>query len=148
MKMISRVAFALALLAATAGTTTLQADIFDRVAPRGVASSVEGDPTVRVMNNHRRWVRVYLVDSDQHRHWLGMVGPSKSKDLHIPSGLVWGTHTVQIKVYPVLPRHHLSQTWLEPDGIKTRGLSIRSDQVIELRLEATLARSGARIVSS
>ncbi len=37
MKMISRVALALALLAATVGTTTLQADTFDRVAPRGVA---------------------------------------------------------------------------------------------------------------
>ena len=38
MKMISRVALALALLAATVGTTTLQADTFDRVAPRVVAS--------------------------------------------------------------------------------------------------------------
>ena len=37
MKMISRAALALALLAATVGTTTLQADTFDRVAPRGVA---------------------------------------------------------------------------------------------------------------
>ncbi len=35
--MISRAALALALLAATVGTTTLQADTFDRVAPRGVA---------------------------------------------------------------------------------------------------------------
>ncbi len=37
MKMISRAALALALLAATVRTTTLQADTFDRVAPRGVA---------------------------------------------------------------------------------------------------------------
>ena len=36
-KMISRAGLALALLAATVGTTTLQADTFDRVAPRGVA---------------------------------------------------------------------------------------------------------------
>ncbi len=36
-KMISRAALALALLAGTVGTTTLQADTFDRVAPRGVA---------------------------------------------------------------------------------------------------------------
>ncbi len=34
MKMISRAALALALLAATVGTTTLQADTFDRVAPQ------------------------------------------------------------------------------------------------------------------
>ena len=144
-KMISRVALALALLAAMVGTTTLQADTFDRVAPHVVAS---GDPTVRVMNNHGREVKVYVVDYKNHRHLLGRVGRSELKDLQIPSRLVWGTRTVQLKVYPVLPRHHLSQPSFEPAGIKTRGLfSIQSDQVIELYLEADLTRSLARIVS-
>ena len=139
MKMISRVALALALLAATVGTTTLQADTFDRVAP----------PTVRVMNNHGRDVMVYVVDSDHHRHLLGRVGRSELKDLQIPSRLVWGTRTVQLKVYPVLPRHHLSQPSFEPAGITTREFfSIQSDQVIVLNLERTLTRSLAGIVSS
>ena len=139
MKMISRVALALALLAATGGTTTLQADTFDRVAP----------PTVRVMNNHGRDVMVYVVDSDHHRHLLGRVGRSELKDLQLPPRLVWGTHTVQLKVYPVLPtRRGPTYTSFEPAGIKTRGLfSIRSDQVIELNLERTLAGSRAAIVS-
>ncbi len=136
MKMISRVALALALLAATVGTTTLQADTFDRVAP----------PTVRVINNHGRDVMVYVVDSDHHRHLLGRVGRSELKDLQIPSGVVfWGTRTVQLKVYPVLPRR-LRITYTS-SGIKTRWFSIQSDQVIELNLERTLARSQARIVS-
>ena len=159
MKMISRVALALALMAATVGTTTLQADTFDRVAPRGVASGAEGDPAVRVMNNHGRWVRVYLitpntqlhgfvVDSDHHRHLLGSVGPSKLKDLQIPSGLVRGIGTVQLKVYPVLTRPSLGYTSFKPAGIKTRWFSIQSDQVIEFHLERTLARSLAGIVSS
>ena len=132
MKMISRVALALALLAATVGTV-------DRVAP----------PTVRVINNHGRDVMVYVVDSDHHRHLLGRVGRSELKDLQLPPRLVWGTHTVQLKVYPVLPtRRGPTYTSFEPAGIKTRGLfSIRSDQVIELNLERTLAGSRAAIVS-
>ncbi len=150
MKTISRGALALALLAATVGTTTLQADTFDRVAPRVVASGAEGDPTVRVMNNHGREVKVYVVDYKNHRHLLGRVGPSELKDLQIPSGLVWGTRRVQLEVYPVQvqPIPGLSQPWFEPAGIKTRELSVRSDQVIELYLEADLTRSRAGIVSS
>ena len=63
MKRISRIAPALALLVATVATTTLHADTLDRVAPRVVASGAEGGPTVHVVNNHRRQVRVYVVDS-------------------------------------------------------------------------------------
>ena len=88
--MISRVALALALLAGTVGTTTLQADTFDRVAPR----------TVRVVNNHRHQVRVYVVDSNNHLQWLGRVGRSTVKDLQIPSGLIRGTVPA-----PPLPLH-------------------------------------------
>ncbi len=140
MKMISRVALALALLAATVGTTTLQADTFDRVAP----------PTVRVVNNHRHPVRVYVVDSNHHRHLLGKVGRYELKDLQIPSRLVWGTRRVQLEVHPVQvqPIPGLSQPWFESAGIKTRGFSIQSDQVIGLYLEADLTRSRAGIVSS
>ena len=149
MKMISRVALALALLAATVGTTTLQADTFDRVAPHLVAS---GDPTVRVMNNHGRSVMVYVVDYKNHRHLLGRVGRSELKDLQIPSRLVWGTRRVQLKVYPVQPILGLGVATafsFEPAGIKTREFfSIQSDQVIVLNLEADLTRSLAGIVSS
>ncbi len=146
MKMISRVALALALLAGTVGTTTLQADTFDRVAPYLVTS---GDPTVRIMNNHGRAVRVYVVDFKNHRHLLGRVGRSELKDLQIPSRLVWGTRTVQLKVYPVQPMLGLGQPSFEPAGIKTREfLSVQSDQVIVLNLEADLTRSLAGIVSS
>ncbi len=143
--MISRVALALALLAAMVGTTTLQADTFDRVAPHLVAS---GDPTVRVMNNHGREVRVYVVDYKNHRHLLGRVRPSEVKDLQIPSRLVRGTRTIQLKVYPVTPLPGLGQTSFEPAGIKTREFfSLRSDQVIRLYLETDLTRSMAGIVS-
>ena len=143
--MISRVALALALLAATVGTTTLQADTFDRVAPRGVASGVEEGPTVRVVNNHRHQVRVYVLDSNNRLRWLGRVGRSKVKDLQIPSGLVRGT--VQLKVYPVVPYDGLSMSAYEPARIKTKVLSVRSDQVIEFYLEPDLRRSFS-IVSS
>ncbi len=135
MKMISRAALALALLAATVGTTTLQADTFDRVAPR----------TVRVVNNHRHQVRVYVVDSDNRLQWLGRVGRSKVKDLQIPSGLIRGT--VQLKVYPVYG-HSLATSAFEPAGIKTRVLSVQSDQVIVFYLEPDLTRSRVGIVSS
>ncbi len=148
-KMIARVALALALLAATVGTTTLQADTLERVAPHLVAP---GGPTVRVMNNHGRAVRVYVVDFKNHRHLLGTVGRSELKDLETPSRLIWGTRTVQLKVYPILPRLGLGQTTsfsFEPAGMKTREfLSVQADQVIELYLEADLTRSLAGIVSS
>ncbi len=147
MKMISRVAPALALLVATVGTTTLHADTFDRVAPRVVASGAEG-PTVRVTNNHRRRVRVYVVDSDNRRRLLGRVSPSKVKDLQIPKGMVRGTGTIQIKVYPILPSGRLGASAFEPAGIKTRELSVQSDQVIELHLKRDLTRSAVSIVSS
>ncbi len=137
-KMISRVALALALLAVTVGTTTLQADTFDRVA----------DPMVRVTNNHGREVSVYVVDSRNHRHLLGRVGPSELKDLQIPARLVRGTRTVQLKVYPVQPMLGLGESSFEPAGMKTREFfSVPSLGVIELYLEADLTRSRAGIVS-
>ena len=143
MKMISRVALALALLAATVGTATLQADTLDRVAPHVVAS---GDPTVRVVNNHRHQVRVYVVDSNNHLQWLGRVGRSTVKDLQIPSGLIRGT--VQLKVYPVVYSQGLGISAFEPAGIKTRVLSVQSDQVIVFYLEPDLTRSRVGIISS
>ncbi len=144
-KVISRAALALALLAATVGTTTLQADTFDRVAPHLVAP---GDATVRVMNNHGREVKVYVVDFKNHRHLLGRVGRYEVKDLEIPSRLIWGTRTVQLKVYPVQEMHGIGGSSFEPAGIKTREFfSVQSDQVIELYLEADLTRSRAGIVS-
>ncbi len=137
-KMISRVSLAMALLAATVGTTTLQADTFDRVA----------DPTVRVTNNHGREVSVYVVDSRNHRHLLGRVGPSELRDLQIPARLVWGTRTVQLKVYPVQPMLGLGEASFEPAGIKTKEFfSVPSFGVIELYLEADLTRSRAGIAS-
>ena len=141
MKMISRVAFALALLVAAVGTTTLHADTLDRFSPPVVASGAVEGPTVRVMNNHGRNVSVYVVDSDDRRHLLGRVGRSSIKELQIPSGLVREIGTVQLKVYPVLPAPGLGVSGFEPAGIKTRELSVRSDQVIELYLEADLTRS-------
>ncbi len=148
MKMISRVALALALLAATVGTTTLHADTFDRYAPQVVASGAEGGPTVRILNDHSYDVMVYVVDSHHHRHLLGRVDHSEWKDLQIPSGSVQGTGTIQLKVYPALTMHSLGVTSFEPAGIKTREFSIQSDQVILLYLEADLTRSRAGIVSS
>ncbi len=136
-KMISRVALALALLAATVGTTTLQADTFD-----GVAA-----PTVRVTNNHGHEVRVYVIDSNHNRHLLGKVGRSELKDLQIPARLVWGTRTVQLKVYPILPMPGLGETSFGPAGMKTEVFSIRSGQVILLHLGSDLRRSLASIVA-
>ncbi len=148
MKMISRVALASALLLATVVTTTLHADTFDRVASRVVASSAEAGPTVRVINNHLRRVSVYVVDSDNRRRLLGRVSPSGVKDLQIPKGLVRGTGTVQLKVYPVLPAPGPGVTVFEPAGIKTREFSVQSDQVIQLYLDRDLTRSVVGIVPS
>ncbi len=153
--MILRIAPALALLAATIATTTLHADTLDRVDTRVVASGADGGPTVSVLNNHDRLVRVYVVDSDNRLHLLGRVGRSKFKNLQIPAGLARGTGTVQLKVYPVLPivRSSLGLglfggSAFDPAGVKTGVLSVQSDQVIVLHLEPNLACSKVGIVSS
>ena len=153
--MISRIAPALALLVATVATTTLHADTLDRVAPWVVASGAEGGPTVRVMNDHRRQVRVYVVDSNNRLHLLGRVDRSEFRNLQIPAGLARGTGTVQLKVFPVLPivRSSLGLGLFggkafDPAGVKTRVISVQSDQVIELHLEPDLTRSKVGIVSS
>ena len=147
-KMISRVAFALALLVAAVGTTTLHADTLDRVAPHVVTSGAEGGPTVRVTNNNYGHVRVYVVDSDNRRHLLGSVSPSRVKDLQIPAGLVRGNGTVQLRVYPVLLAPRLREIAREPAGVQTKELSVQSDQVIQLYLERDLTNSRVGIVPS
>ena len=145
--MILRIAPAVALLVATVGTTTLHADTFDRVAPWVVTSSAESSPTVRVTNNYGRHVNVYVVDSHNRRRLLGRVGPAKLKDLQIPAGLVRGTGTIQLRIYPDLSAPTLGSAF-EPVGMKTSKFSVGSDQVIELFLEPDLTRSAAGIVPS
>ena len=145
-QMISRVALALALLVATVGAATLQADTLDRVAPQVAASGAEGGPTVRVMNNHVRRVKVFAIDSNNRRRLLGRVSPSRVKDLQIPEGLVRDTGTVQLKVYPILPSGRIGASAFEPAGIKTRELSVQSDQVIHLYLKRDLTTSVVGIV--
>ncbi len=147
-KMISRMAPALALLVATIATTTLHADTLDRVAPRVVASGAEGGPTVHVINNNDRHVRVYVVDSNNRLRLLGTVGRSQFKALQIPAGLAQGPGTVQLKVYPVPPQLGPAESASMRAGIKTRVLSVQSDQVIVLYLEPELTRSTVGIVSS
>ncbi len=146
MKMISRVALALAVLVAAVGTTTLHADTLDRFSPPVVSSGAEEGPTVRVTNNYLRHVKVYVVDSNNRRHLLGRVSHSRVKELEIPAGLVRGTGTVQLKVYPVLPAPGLGVSSFERPGIMTGEFSIQSDQVIELYLEPDLKRSLVGIV--
>ncbi len=149
MKMISRIALALALLVVTVGTTTLQADTFDRVAPRVAAFGAEAGPTVRVMNNYvRHDVRVYVVDSDNRRHLLGRVGPTSNKELQIPAAFVREAGTVQLEVYPVLPAIRRGWSAFEAVGITTKDLSVQSDQVIYLYLKPDLRTSVVDIVSS
>lgn len=141
MKMFVGIVPAVALLVATVGTTTLHADTVARVAPPVVTSGAENGPTVRVTNNHGRRVAVYLVNSDHRRHLLGRVGASRSKDLQIPTDLVQESGTIQLKIYPVMPQHGPGVSAFEPAGVKTRELSLESDQVIELYLMPELARS-------
>ena len=148
MKMISRVALAVSVLVATVGTTNLNADTFDGVGTRVVAAGAEGSPTVRVMNNHGRHVSVFVVDSDNRRHLLGTVDHSGIKDLQIPARLLRATGTVQLRVYPVMPQPGLGVSAFEPVGVKTRELSVRSDQVIVLYLEPDLTHSAVGITSS
>lgn len=141
----------MALLVTTLGTTTLHADTLDRVSPSMVASSgAEPDPTVKVMNNHGRQVSVYVVDADNRHHLLGRVDAARSVDLQIPTGLTQGMATVHFKIYPVGEDVGvgLGVTVSEPDGVKTRGLTIRTNQLVVLYLDPDLTRSRVGIASS
>ena len=103
---------------------------------------------MRVINNHNRQVNVYVVDSDDRLRLLGTVGRFGFKELQIPDGLTRGIGTVQLKVYPDLLEPGLTVTAFETAGIKSRPLSARSDQVIELWLEPDLTLSQVGVASS
>ncbi len=126
----------------------MHADTLESIAPPVVTSGAEAGPTVHVMNNYGRQVSVYVVDSHNHSHLLGRVGRSQFKNLPIPAGLARGTGTVQLKVYPLLLQPGLGVSAFEPAGIKTRVLSVQSDQAIVLYLEPDLTRSTVGILSS
>ena len=149
MKMISRIAAAMALLVVGVGTTTLHADTFDRAATQVVAFAAETGQTVLVVNDYvRHDVRVYAVDSDNRTHLLGRVGPSRIAELQLPAGLVRETDTVKLKVYPILPSLRLGTSAFEPVGVTTRDISVQSDQVIYLYLKPDLTTSMVSVVSS
>jgi len=152
MKMIIRIAPALALLAATAATTTLQAETLDPVAPEVVAAD---GATISVMNNHGYQVEVYLVDSSDERYLLGRVDDGRFENLEVPAELTLGTEGVRIKIYPVLPKPGLElglglfgESDIEATAVKTAAFSLRSGHVIDLFLEPTLSNSRISIASS
>ena len=154
MKMISRMAPALALLAASAAATTLNADTIDRDGPRALAFEAEDGATVSIMNNHGYQVVVYLVDSSDRRHLLGTVDDEEFKSLTVPAHLSSGTEAVRIKIYPVLPRPGLDLglgLFGENENavaVKTAPFALRPDHVIQLFLEPNLTRSRIGIASS
>ena len=93
MMRISRIAVLMAVLTAIAGVQAAQAE-----AP-GMTDSDATRATVRVLNNYRSAVRIFLEDSEGNRHLLGRVVRRGLKTFRIPEGLE-GRY-VEIKAYPV-----------------------------------------------
>jgi hypothetical protein len=125
---------ALVLGLAAFGATSLQA--------------IESDPTggadaVRVMNNYRDQVRVYVEDSRGHLHRLGRVARGQLKEFQIPEEVA--DASFRIKVYPAQPVWAFQQ---DDFGIKTNPLTLDGESTVTLWVEPDLTKTMVEVATS
>jgi hypothetical protein len=106
-----------------------------------VAGPANNTIDLRVVNNNASMVRVYVVDASGKLHQLGRVSRSDFKILEIPGALI-AKGDVQIKVFPDEPVWSLQGG---ADGIRTRSLSLKLGDAVNLFLETNLDQSVVEI---
>ncbi len=138
MKKISRVAVLTAVLAATAGVEA-QAET------PSVTDSDAATTTVRVLNNYRSAVRIFLQDSDGNLYRLGRVASLGLQTFEVPNDLVDKGDDVELIAIPVkLPLGFTVPAATYP-GVETATISLEPGQMIDFWLEPDLASSTASI---
>lgn len=97
--------------------------------------------TVRVLNNYRSAVRVFLEDSEGNSYLLGRVARMGLQTFEIPESLVQKGGDVEIKAYPV----RLIAGVLKTDGayrsVATSTIALKPGQTIDFWLEHDLSSS-------
>ncbi len=138
MKRTSRIPVLMAVLTAMAGVQAARAE-----API-VTDSEATSATVRVLNNYRSAVRIFLEDSEGISHLLGRVARLGLETFVVPEGLEGSE--VEIKAYPVglIPGVLIADG--ASRGVATSIITLAPGQTIDFWLEHDLASSTARVV--
>ncbi|GMR12699.1 MAG: hypothetical protein BMS9Abin29_0891 [Gemmatimonadota bacterium] len=139
MRRIPRIAVLMAVLTAMVGVQTAQAEV--PITNDSDATS----STVRVLNNYRSAVRVFLEDAEGNIHLLGRVARRGLQTFEIPENLVQEGGYVEIKAYPVgLLSGVLISDGPNP-GVKTSTIALVPGRIIDFWLEHDLASSTVSI---
>ena len=106
-----------------------------------VTDSEAAGASVRVLNNYRSAVRIFLEDSQGNSHLLGRVARMGLQTFEIPEDLVQEGADVEITAYPI----GLISGQLMTDGayrsVKTSAITLAPGQLIDFWLEHDLASS-------
>lgn len=106
-----------------------------------VAGPSNNTVELRVINHNAAVMRVFVVDAHGGMHQLGRVAGSDFGILQIPGSLV-AEGSVTIKVYPSEPVWSLLG---DQDGIKTKAMTLKLGDAINLFLEPRLERSQVEV---
>ena len=139
MKRISRIAVLMAVLTAMGGVQAAQAE-----AP-SMTDSDGASATVRVLNNYRSAVRIFVSDSEGTTRLLGRVPRSGLQTFDLPEDLVSEGASFEIMAYPVELPTGSETTDSGYPGVKTASITVGAGQVIDFWLEHDLSSSTARI---
>lgn len=133
MRRISRIAMLMAVLTAMGGAQAAQAEAPSMIDSDGASA------TVRVLNNYRSAVRIFVEDSAGNSYLLGRVPRLGLETFEIPEGLQGSD--VEIKVYPV----NEINGYMTSDGanrsVKTGAITLVPGQTIDVWLEHDLSSS-------
>lgn len=139
---ISRIAVLVAVLTATAGVQAAHAE-----APITTDSEAPS-ATVRVLNNYRSAVRIFLEDSEGNSHLLGRVARLRLQTFEIPEDLVQEGAHIEIKAYPVGLIPGVLITGGADRGVATSTIALAPGQTIDFWLEYNLSSSTVTVTES
>lgn len=101
--------------------------------------------TVRVLNNYRSAVRIFVSDSEGTTRLLGRVPRSGLQTFDLPEDLVSEGASFEIMAYPVALPTGSETTDSGYPGVKTASITVGAGQVIDLWLEHDLSSSTAKV---
>lgn len=106
-----------------------------------VAGPSNNTVEIRVINHNAALVRVFVQDAKGGTHELGRVAGSDFGILEIPGALV-AEGAVTIRVYPSEPVWSLLG---DQDGIRTKAMSLKLGDAVNIFLEPRLDRSQVEV---
>lgn len=139
MRRISRIAMLMAVLTAMGGAQAAQAEAPSMIDSDGASA------TVRVLNNYRSAVRIFVEDSAGNSYLLGRVARLELQTFEIPEGLEGSE--VEIKAYPVNAINGFMTTAGSYRSVRTGTITLAAGQTIDFWLEHDLSSSTATVTT-